>query len=290
MPFGSGILPGPRQDAFGIPYHSYNESTFHTASVTFEASRTYLETFLPTSDFTIATAGNIARATLYATRLGKLEWLGGRDYNIFGLYIHNVQVRRDSVDKSAEPVTGRFLPILFESLADPILSGREELGFSKIFADIDIQLNDNEFQLQAGWGGVKFADFTLKELQLEKDTSQIVFATGPLRKSLSGISEQGVLHYKYVPTTGEPGKADAAYPTFTPNPTPENKGIKSRVHKRLIASPENVKVHFKKRQPRELPTLWNVVESLRNLEILSVIGAQVAIGTGVGDVVQQVKL
>lgn len=290
MPLSFGVFPGPRQDPYGNPYKTYNDSTFVTASITFEASRTYLETFLPTSDFSIVTPGNIARATFYATRLGKLEWLGGRGYNIFGLYVHNVQVKRAEKAGSADTLIGRFLPVLFENLADPIVSGREELGFSKIFADIDIEATDSTFKMTAGWGDITFAEFSLAGLTVDDDPQKPVFAMGHMRKSLSSVTEAGVLHYKYVPATGRQGQADAAYSTFTPNPTPENRGIRSVVEQRFVTSPEHVRMRFAQRTPQELPTLFNVVEGLRHLEILKIVGAQVATGTGVGDVVQQMRL
>ncbi|KAI0131926.1 hypothetical protein BJ170DRAFT_611742 [Xylariales sp. AK1849] len=264
-----------------------NKSTFETASITFETSRTYLQTLLPTDKFNIVSPGNIARATLYATRLDNLRWLGGRGYNILGLYIHNVLVQGES---GGEPVIGRFLPVLFESLAYATTNSGEELGLSRTFADIDIQRTADTFKVVGSWGGVTFANLELNNLLPDEGSDKPVLATGSLRKSLADIQEQGVLHYKYIPATGRPGVADAAYPTFTSDPIPQKGGIESVVQQRFVTVPGDVKVQFREKVPQELAALHGAVESLRNLEILKIIGAQVALGNGDINNVKQVRL
>ena len=59
----------------------------------------------------------------------EIAWLAGRSYNTFGVYIpatHCGNVRTD----------GSFNAVLWENLTDPILTGRDELGIPKIYAEI----------------------------------------------------------------------------------------------------------------------------------------------------------
>ena len=55
----------------------------------------------------------------------EIEWLAGRGYNTLGVSFP--AVFEGEVDRA----TGSLLTVLWENLTDPILTGREELGFSK---------------------------------------------------------------------------------------------------------------------------------------------------------------
>lgn len=52
---------------------------------------------------------------------------------------------------NGEIVTGIYLPILFESLTDLILSGREELGMPKLYTALDTNGCNESYCLQASW-------------------------------------------------------------------------------------------------------------------------------------------
>jgi hypothetical protein len=53
-----------------------------------------------------------------------MDWLGGSGYDHLGLYIHGVEYHK----KNGEIISGTYMPLLFESPTDPIVSSREELG------------------------------------------------------------------------------------------------------------------------------------------------------------------
>ena len=60
----------------------------------------------------------------------EIEWLAGRGYNTLGVTFPVVfQGKRDRA-------IGPFLLVLWENLADPILTGREQLGYSKIYCEL----------------------------------------------------------------------------------------------------------------------------------------------------------
>ena len=68
--------------------------------------------------------------SVYANYMKEIEWLAGRGYNILG-------VSFPAVFKGArDHVRGPFLSVLWENLCDPIITGREELGFSKIYCEM----------------------------------------------------------------------------------------------------------------------------------------------------------
>lgn len=57
------------------------------------------------------------------------------------------------------------MPILFESLADPIVSGREELGMPRIYMAIGVHERNSSYRLQTVWVGVVWGHLELEDLQ-----------------------------------------------------------------------------------------------------------------------------
>ncbi len=94
-----------------------------------------------------------------------MAWLGGGGYTHLGLYVHGVQY----VKKDGTTISGTYLPVLFENLTDPIVSGREELGMPKLFCDIETSDQDNAYRVAASWRGAPFIELVLDGLS--RDTS-----------------------------------------------------------------------------------------------------------------------
>jgi hypothetical protein len=149
MPTSFGPAPGPRQDFLGH-LRSEEESTFITSSIRFRTSRTLLQNLLPTASFSFTSPGTVAEASWSASTLENLDWLGGSGYMHCGLYLHGVQYKKQNGDI----LQGTFLVTLFENLADPIITGREELGFPKLFCDIRKTSGDGKHNVQLGVGGL----------------------------------------------------------------------------------------------------------------------------------------
>ncbi|MGH2266647.1 hypothetical protein ACQ1Z3_16255, partial [Enterococcus faecalis] len=61
----------------------------------------------------------------------EIDWLAGRGYTM----IHVSWPAR--FDGMRDRATGRFLAVVWESLADPIITGRDEIGHPKLYADVD---------------------------------------------------------------------------------------------------------------------------------------------------------
>jgi 2-polyprenyl-6-methoxyphenol hydroxylase-like FAD-dependent oxidoreductase len=251
MPCSFGLTSSPRQRLSGGPHSQVTKMTSRTAYMTFKTPKSYLETLLPSSELSINAHGGWATATFSATKLGNLAWLGGRGYTHFGFYIHNVVHVKDSSDKENK---GDFLPVLFENMADPIITGREELGFSKVFATLqEVQESNLDYSLKAGWEGQDFCQFELKVLS-KVDTPSLA-------------QEPPVLSYKVTPSLNEGGGVESEYVTVTELPPPEQN--------QQQWTAQNGAISFTSLEGEELelafPTLANIIRGLRAIKVSEVL-------------------
>jgi hypothetical protein len=282
MPTAFGPMPGPRQDYQGRPRDG-SKAKFTTASIKFKTSRTLLQNLLPSEKLQFAAADTIAYATFAVTQLDNLEWLGGRGYSHFGLYIHGVQYTK----ADGETVIGTYLLVLFENLADPILSGREELGFPKLFAELDVKKGDGEWTLEAGWMSSKFCNMRLSGLQKPPATN-----SDPPTLSPPLPRDQGLLIHKYIPATGsvgskERGQSDAEYTVFLPSEEDANT-VERKVERTLKAT--SAEISFDALDWKAFPTLHHIVERLKEIPVYEVVEAKLIEGNGVSDVSSASKL
>jgi hypothetical protein len=260
-----------------------SKAKFTTASVKFKSSRTVLENLFPTEKLKFAVADTVAYATFAVTQLDNLEWLGGRGYSHFGLYIHGVQYTKDNGDT----VTGTYLPVLFENLADPILSGREELGFPKLYCDLNLKKNGQSWTLDAGWMSSKFCSLTITGLEASPATnSDNAAQTASSGQKAPSANEEGMFFQKYVPATGsldskERGQADVDYTAFLPYDEGAN-AVEKKIESTQKAS--SAEIEFDALDWKALPTLHHIVARLKEIPVYKVVEAKVVEGTGVSDV------
>jgi hypothetical protein len=272
MPLSFGPMPGPRQDALGVK-HEGKDSTFMTASIKFRTSKTLLQNLLPTASFRFSSPATNVYATFGVTTLGNMAWLGGKGYSHFGLYIHGV----DYTSPSGEVVRGTYLPILFENLADPILSGREELGMPKLWCELDVQRKEETSALDmgAGWLGEQFCALAISNLEEVTETTST---------NTADASDEGLMWYKYIPrsglsTSGKKREADAEYAMFLPN------ADEGKVERKLAKTWKGTgNISFDKLDGKRLPTLYHIVERLADIPVYEVMEAKVVMGNGVSDV------
>lgn len=276
MPKSFGPMPGPRQDHYGRPRDGSN-ARFTTASIKFKSSRTVLENLFPTDKLKFVAADTIVYATFAVTQLDNLEWLGGRGYAHFGLYIHGVQYTKENGDTAI----GTYLPVLFENLADPILSGREELGFPKLYCELDVQYDGQDLVLHAGWMSSKFGSISLSGLKEAPATNG---DSPPLLPAPA--KEEGLFFHKYVPATAslgskERGQGDVEYTAFLSS-AEDAKTVERKVERTLKAT--NAEIKFDALDWKALPTLHHVIDRLQEVPVFEVVEAKVVEGTGVSDV------
>ena len=262
MPLGYGPSPGPRQDSQGRPYSGWPQSSAEVYTVTFRAPRRQLEDLLPHGYFSISGEGATARASLKFTKLINLPWLAGRGYNHFGLYIHDVNCHGRE-----ENINGSYLSVLFENMADPIITGRDELGYAKIFATLEDTCDHSSLDLKMGWEGSQWGSLVIKNF--EKVPSD------PQDQVISPL-----LHLKYFPRTGEVGAADVEYPTVTPSRS-------VRLQEIYEANPDDVELKFDSLGWSSLPTLHHIVDKLAKIQILEITKVEFEIHGGGDDVSSQ---
>ncbi|KAJ5095064.1 hypothetical protein N7532_007355 [Penicillium argentinense] len=272
QPIVFGPMPGPRQDWYGNDRTLKSlESTFQTTSIKFKTSRTLLQNLFPNGRYSFISPSTVARASFSQTMLNGMDWLGGGGYRHIGLYIHGVQYTK----QNGELLKGTYMPILFESLADPIVSGREELGMPKLYTAIDIHERTSSFRLQTSWQGAVWGHFELEDLE-DQDP-------GADKGTIGGEDDDGILVYRYMPKVGRDCKGDPAeeYPVFVPH-AQESKVVPSKVTR--VRRTKNAKVNIDGLGWDALPTLHHVVSRLAEIPIDEVIDAKITEGRGVPDV------
>lgn len=196
----------------------------------------------------------------------EIEWLAGRGYNMLGVTIPAV------FQSKAGPISGSFLLVLWENLTEPIITGREELGFSKIFAELPEPVTRNdELHCVANWDGFRFIDLSVGQLQ--------PLSAAQIAGNSSAATSAGTLHYKYMPRTGAPGRADLQYAVLTPLAVP------NRVVTAMSRGQGTLQFH--RARWEDMPTQYMIVNTLQSLDVLEYRGATVAHTVGGKDLSDQ---
>ena len=204
MPASFGPAMGPRQVPEGVTIDDAASHARTSLSAAFRAPAQSLRALLP-EGFDLRGEPLLVIELSY---MREIEWLAGRGYNIAGVKIP-VTFRGRS-----RRIDGMFFAILWESLADPILTGREELGVPKLYAEIaDPRIFKGRQVHTASWLGFNFMELEVSGLCEAVASDRPPFDPG-----------EGVLQWKYFPKTGPGGGADVSCITFTPaaNPSPRN--------------------------------------------------------------------
>jgi hypothetical protein len=197
------------------------------------------------------------RVRITVSSLKDVGWLAGRGYNVLSVQIPARVDRTRTID-------GEFVAVLWENLADPIITGREELGMPKMFADIpDLARDGDSVGCLAAWGGYTFFEGWIENLSEQQE----------------GLGKQAApvtINHKYQPRTGQWGTADADYLTCS---APEWT---------LVTSLERGDGHasFRSASWQQLPTLAHVVNVLAGLP-LEVTDATLATIKGTSDYIGQ---
>ena len=278
MPTHFGPAAGPRQGPEGHGFDCRDTPRSTSYSVRFLTRAEQLDALLP-AGFRLAGEPVVTVTVSYLT---EIEWLAGRGYNTLGVsFPAEYAGKRDRV-------RGPFLAVLWENLADPILTGREQLGFSKIYCAIPppIVLN-GETRCAAEWLGFTFMDMRLTDMEKAPAEAEGKAAEDktPVEKGNGAeIGEDravltGTLHYKYIPRTGEWGETDTEYAVLTPSAAP---------NRRVTAQWNGEgKVRFHRAAWRDLPTQYHIVNAFEELEQIAVRGASIVETVGGKDLSDQ---
>lgn len=274
MPVVFGPAPGPRQKHDGTPWQAEESGTANVqwATIAYRTHQAKLEALLPPG-FRL-NGQPLVYATLAFFR--NLYWLAGRGYGLV-----NVEVPVIYTGKT-ETIEGGLCLSIWEGRPDAIMTGREELGFPKLFADIpDVRLNPDSGSIsgEASWFDFKFFEMEMHGIEeTAVDSRRLLGAPG------------GPIFYKYMPRTGPfgSGGADAAYVTAShplPGTSTETSTIKfgDTTFRKWKATGGSVKWH--RATFEQLPTTCHVVNGIADLDILEYVSAEMIEFSGPGNTV-----
>ena len=257
MPSSFGAAGGPRQAPASDDFRP-GPTTYVRYVVSVLGRADQLSALLPDA---LALRGEpVAQYHFFVLR--DIPWLAGRGYNILSVLL---PVRHRSVAGTA--TDGLYQAVLWENLADSILTGREQLGHPKLFARLPPprELGDTTY-LRASWD-----DFTFAEIEVAGSA-----AAGPeVLDGITATAGAGIISHKYVPRTGSWGESDADYLTLSPMPT-------SSALRDPQPPPEvrvgTGRVTFHVPTWQDMPTQCHIVERLAALEQVETRGAVVLRG------------
>jgi len=257
MPTHFGPSLGPRQGLRGDGYACRGNPCQLVVEASFEADSQQLSALMP-PQFEPLSPGRITASFSYIT---EIEWLAGRGYNTFGV---RVPARFRGV---RDDVQGEFLAVLWENRPEPIITGREELGFAKLYCELPgPQRSSTGVECAASWEETTFAVLKVSAL-----------TTGTPQSALPASA--GLLHYKYMPRTGQWGKADVQYAVMTPAETP-NLVIEASERGTAV-------LEFRRAAWEAVPTLYREICALAELRIGTCVYANVLRARGSKDLSDQ---
>lgn len=252
MPRVFGALPGPRN----VPrdkQHLANRQRNLLASISVLTDAKALAELLPLNCM-LDGDPVLTMNFLYMKNIG---WLAGRGYALISA---GFRIAYESPSQGL--LKGNFLPVIWENLADPILTGREELGWAKLYAQIPEPLILGEdYRGSAGWDGFRFLDFEIAGCRDE--------APAPGKPVAS-------FHHKYVPRTGALNQADVDYLEYAPAGQFAT-GYGGMTVERHLAG-KGV-FAFRRASWEDVPFQYPIINALADLPLLEPRGASVTYST-----------
>lgn len=180
----------------GKPSGWYHDVT--AMNVSYVTDREKLQALLP-APFSVA---DEALITVTYACSKDIDWLAGRGYNLISV---NAAV---NFDGKKEHLEGSFTLVVWENLADPILTGRELTGIPKIFADIpDHSISDDVWHCGASHFGSRILDMTIGGLATPS-AEQIAI----MQAAQEG--KDNPMAWRYIPAVGGFGAAISEPTTF----------------------------------------------------------------------------
>lgn len=245
MPTSFGVAAGPRQ-APDHPDYRDGPIRFTRYIVRFAGRADQLQALLPAH---LNLRGE-PMAQFHFFCLRDIPWLAGRGYNILSLMI---PVSHASA--GGRRTEGVYCAVMWENLGDPIITGREQLGHPKLYAQLaEPRLWNGKTSIRASW-----EDFTFAEMQIACDHE----ASPQAIAEFTASAGEGIIAHKYIPRSGQWAMADADYLTLSPMA-----GASSR---RDPQPPPSVRIgtgsiRFNPPQWQNMPTQYHIVQALASLE------------------------
>ena len=220
MPTHFGPAPGPRQLPDDVVVDPKRSPRRLSVAASFLTDPAALERHLP-EGFTLAGEPVV---TVEFHHMTDIDWLAGRGYTM--IWVGWPATFTGSRDRA----TGKFLAVVWENLADPIITGRGEIGHPKLYAEIAEPRRFNGAQIcTAGWMGFRFLELEVSQLQ---DTEPVRPGRGFGRNPDAEIH---AAHRRLGRDGSMPGHADASRRSGQPyRATPDRRGHRALPQGRLV--------------------------------------------------------
>jgi hypothetical protein len=255
MPVGFGPSLGPRQGPDGRRFNGeLSKATILTIEYVTDAGA--MAALLPPGFK--AAADPVVTVKVHYNK--SLAWLAGRAYNYIEIMFRSV------FEGVQDRVEGDFIAVMWESLADPIIVGRDEVGHPKIFADIpDPVVTPTSTTFTGSWFDFPFCTAEFEGLSLAPWPSEAQEQEAMSRPPTTGLAGLPRMNYKYVPNAENLEKADVAYAVLMPAGLYE--------HYTLDSWQGSGRVTFSHARWEDLPTMSNIVNAMADLPIVEYRGA-----------------
>ncbi|KAH6964682.1 hypothetical protein DER45DRAFT_602178 [Fusarium avenaceum] len=184
-------------EGYGLPPSTRpTESYFLKQTIRFKTSATYLQALFPTPNFKFSSPGTVVEAEFQCLELHEQRKGDRSAYKSLILQVHGVQFTKGDGTK----LDGSYIPVMFESIPNIVFSHREELGLPSFHCDIEVVESNKTSHITCSLMGKSFIDLQMNALQ----------ETVPETSTKTPCDNQ--FAYRYVPTVGTKGFADAEYP------------------------------------------------------------------------------
>lgn len=166
-----------------------------TLSFSYTTEKARLEACIPEAFELVRPEVNIA-----FTQCRQVDWMAGSSYNLVQV---SAPVRFDG---ARDHVEAQYVLVIWENKTTPILTGREETGFPKIYADIeDLHIFSGNYFTNVSYEGNTFLRLHFRDA---------VPVAEPELARMKNVS-MGAIGWRYIPKVGGPG-ADLSQPIFFP--------------------------------------------------------------------------
>ena len=258
MPLVFGPTAGPRQGPDGGKF-DMSKTPRTTATVSFLTEPEALRGLLPPGCEPVGEP----IVTVEHTELRELAWLAGRGYSMLGVK-YPARFVGDT-----EQLNGTFLAVLWENMPEPILSGREEIGWAKIYCELPPpRVFEHQTHYRAVWDGHVFLNMTLEDLSPGDPPPP------------PSPDHAGLLHHRFLPKVSTKGETEVEQMILTPA------SAGPQVHYDRVLRGSG-KVEFVPSRWEQLPTMFHIVNKLAALPVVEWRGGSLIDSRGASDLSNQ---
>lgn len=258
MPKEFGPCGGPRRrpDGRRFVYDSYID--YHSYGVFAEAADpAQLEVLLP--------PGGRLRNPFFLFSIDwirDIPWLGGHEYALMYLLVNA------TVEGDGGPVHGQFTGAVWENHMDPILTGREQLGWCKVYCEIDQPRvgADGSILLRASEYGNEFVRMRVDPAAAPQDPEGF-------EQALSDPDNQGMIHYKHMPRAEPPYlRCDSNCLALTPLSSAMPEDYAARPQREPVFQCGSGTLDFTPLTWEQSPCHYNIINTLAALKVRQYLG------------------